>query len=64
MGSLRQRTVIVGGSDHIDAVADVFARESWLGYHVVGALTPPHELATTTQGGVRRSSATSTTPPT
>jgi exopolysaccharide biosynthesis polyprenyl glycosylphosphotransferase len=51
-GALGQRTVIVGGSDHIDAVADVFARETWLGYRVVGALTPPHELSLTTQGGV------------
>ncbi len=32
MGALGQRTVIVGGSDHVDAVADVFARETWLGY--------------------------------
>ena len=34
VGSLTQRTVIVGGADHVDAVASVFGRESWLGYHV------------------------------
>ncbi len=52
LGALGQRTLIVGGSDHVDAVADVFARESWLGYHVVGAVTPASELAPTTHGGV------------
>jgi exopolysaccharide biosynthesis polyprenyl glycosylphosphotransferase len=53
MGALGQRTVIVGGSDHIDSVADVFARETWLGYDVVGALTPPQDLALATQAGVK-----------
>jgi exopolysaccharide biosynthesis polyprenyl glycosylphosphotransferase len=52
LGALGQRTVIVGGADHADAVADVFQRESWLGYHVVGAVTPMHDLATFTQSGL------------
>ena len=52
MGSLGQRTIIAGSSDHVDAVADVFAREPWLGYSVVGALTPPHDVSMRTEGGV------------
>jgi exopolysaccharide biosynthesis polyprenyl glycosylphosphotransferase len=51
-GSLGQRTVIVGGVEHVDAVASVFARETWLGYNVLGALTPA-AAATETDGGVR-----------
>jgi exopolysaccharide biosynthesis polyprenyl glycosylphosphotransferase len=51
-GSLGQRTVIVGSDEHVDAVASVFERETWLGYDVLGALLP---MATTTatEGGVR-----------
>jgi len=39
-GALGQRTVLVGSPEHIDAIAAVLSRESWLGYHVSGALTP------------------------
>jgi exopolysaccharide biosynthesis polyprenyl glycosylphosphotransferase len=52
LGSFGLRTVIVGGGDHVDAVASVFERESWLGYDVLGALTPAHENAVATRGGV------------
>jgi len=52
LGALGQRTVIVGSSDHVDAVADVFAREPWLGYHVAGALTPVGDTTVATLGGV------------
>src|SRR3954470_4284110 len=52
LGALGQRTVIVGGADHVDAVADVFTRESWLGYHVVGAITPTDDLAAFTHSGL------------
>jgi exopolysaccharide biosynthesis polyprenyl glycosylphosphotransferase len=51
-GSLGQRTVIVGSDEHVDAVASVFARETWLGYDVLGAVVPTVGDAET-QGGVR-----------
>jgi exopolysaccharide biosynthesis polyprenyl glycosylphosphotransferase len=52
-GSLTQRTMIVGGEEHVDAVASVLARESWLGYDVLGALTPSGPLQSRTEHGVR-----------
>jgi exopolysaccharide biosynthesis polyprenyl glycosylphosphotransferase len=51
-GSLGQRTMIVGSDDHVDAVASVFARETWLGYDVLGALVPVVGDEQT-EGGVR-----------
>ncbi|HEX4687730.1 MAG TPA: sugar transferase [Nocardioides sp.] len=51
-GALTQRTVIVGSDDHIDAVASVLARETWLGYDVLGALVPAGTSAET-EGGIR-----------
>jgi exopolysaccharide biosynthesis polyprenyl glycosylphosphotransferase len=53
LGSFGQRTLIVGSGEHVDAVASVFERESWLGYDVLGALTPAQDTAAATQGGVR-----------
>jgi exopolysaccharide biosynthesis polyprenyl glycosylphosphotransferase len=53
MGALGMRTVIVGSSEHVDAVASVFQRESWLGYEVLGALTPGDEDVVVTPGGLR-----------
>jgi exopolysaccharide biosynthesis polyprenyl glycosylphosphotransferase len=52
-GSMGQQTVIVGSADHVDAVASILARESWLGYRVAGALVP-HQGAreTETEAGV------------
>jgi exopolysaccharide biosynthesis polyprenyl glycosylphosphotransferase len=52
MGSLTQRTVIVGAADHVDAVASVFRRETWLGYDVLGAITPAWDCAGATEAGV------------
>jgi exopolysaccharide biosynthesis polyprenyl glycosylphosphotransferase len=52
LGSFGQRTVIVGSGDHVDAVASVFQRESWLGYDVLGALTPATESTVATAGAV------------
>src|SRR5262245_34316977 len=51
-GSLAQRTVIVGSDDHVDAVASVLARETWLGYDVLGALVPQSTTAET-EGGIQ-----------
>lgn len=49
-GRLQTRVLILGGPEQIDELAAVFRRETWLGYAVIGALTPgpgPH-----TPGGV------------
>lgn len=51
-GHLRQRVVIAGGPSHVDEIAAVLARESWLGYHVVGALTPAAHQARATASGI------------
>ncbi|GAB2888630.1 sugar transferase [Myroides odoratimimus subsp. xuanwuensis] len=51
-GALQRRVLIAGTPGHIDEVAHVLNRESWLGYHVVGALTPPHDLSEETPAGV------------
>jgi FlaA1/EpsC-like NDP-sugar epimerase len=53
LGSFGMRTVIVGSTDHIDAVASVFERESWLGYDVLGAVTPAMEAVDATGAAVR-----------
>jgi exopolysaccharide biosynthesis polyprenyl glycosylphosphotransferase len=39
-GALRYRVVIAGSPAHVDEIAGVLRREAWLGYEVVGALTP------------------------
>ena len=50
-GRFTQRTLIVGTPDHVDALAQVLGREMWLGYQIVGALTPA-AAAEETSGGV------------
>ncbi len=39
-GALQHRVLIAGTEGHVDEIASVLARESWLGYRVIGALTP------------------------
>ncbi len=39
-GALQHRVVIAGNEGHVDEIASVLRREKWLGYNVVGALTP------------------------
>jgi exopolysaccharide biosynthesis polyprenyl glycosylphosphotransferase len=51
-GSLRQRVLIAGSRSHVDEIAAVLRRETWLGYEVVGALTPEYDLAEETASGV------------
>src|SRR4051812_10316254 len=55
-GALQQRVVIAGTASHIDEVARVLRRETWLGYDVVGALMPrgdtPETTMTATVSGV------------
>ncbi|WP_372727427.1 sugar transferase [Nocardioides sp.] len=51
-GHLLQRVVIAGSLAHIDEIASVLRRESWLGYDVIGALTPPTELSEESATGI------------
>jgi exopolysaccharide biosynthesis polyprenyl glycosylphosphotransferase len=51
-GLLQQRTVMIGGSDHVDAIAGVLTRESWLGYAVSGAITPASQQRSNTSTGI------------
>lgn len=46
---LLQTPILVAGSDHhVDAVAAVLSRERWLGYRVIGAVTPQRQTHTAT----------------
>ena len=50
-GALQQRVVIAGSESHVDEVATVLHRETWLGYHVVGAVIPDPGRRTKTEAG-------------
>lgn len=39
-GVLRRRVLLVGAPSHVDDVAAVLERETWLGYEIVGAVSP------------------------
>ncbi|KAJ1683811.1 hypothetical protein LUZ63_020956 [Rhynchospora breviuscula] len=43
-GHLRHRVLIAGDPAHVDDLARVLRREPWLGYEIVGALTPEDGL--------------------
>ncbi|WP_121258911.1 sugar transferase [Nocardioides ferulae] len=51
-GRLQHRVLIAGSPSHIDEVAAVLRRESWLGYRVVGSLTPAHFTDEETSSGI------------
>ncbi|WP_157682921.1 sugar transferase [Nocardioides scoriae] len=51
-GRLQQRVLIAGTEGHVDEIASVLGRETWLGYDVVGALTPQASVKRTTGLGV------------
>jgi exopolysaccharide biosynthesis polyprenyl glycosylphosphotransferase len=51
-GRALHRVLIAGSSAHVDKIARVLARESWLGYRVIGALVPDLGDRDTTSGGV------------
>ena len=51
-GYLVHRVVVAGSPAQVDEVARVLARESWLGYHVIGAVLPAGEAVDCTPGGV------------
>ncbi|WP_344304205.1 sugar transferase [Nocardioides bigeumensis] len=49
-GRLTRQILIAGAPQHVEALADVLMRESWLGYSIIGCLTadgpPPSETLT------------------
>ena len=51
-GLLVQRVVVAGTPAQVDEVYRVLNRESWLGYHVVGAVVPADDGVESTPGGV------------
>lgn len=51
-GSMQQTVLISGTAEHVDEIAAVLQRERWLGYHVLGALTPSTSDGEFTPGGV------------
>ncbi|MDI6910904.1 sugar transferase [Nocardioides sp.] len=51
-GRLQNRVLIAGAMSHVDEIADVLRRESWLGYHVVGALLPSVDHHAETRAGI------------
>lgn len=52
-GALLHRVVLAGTPSHVDEIAAVLRRESWLGYDVVGAITPPTDYREVTGSGIR-----------
>jgi exopolysaccharide biosynthesis polyprenyl glycosylphosphotransferase len=52
LGSLQHRVVIAGAEGHVDEIAAVLGREKWLGYNVIGALTPEPGDRSSTHSGV------------
>jgi len=51
-GALQQSVVIAGHESHVDDVAAVLSREKWLGYNVLGALTPEVGARSSTISGI------------
>ena len=51
-GALQNRVLIAGTEGHVDEIAAVLNRETWLGYHVVGALTPSATGRDVTASGI------------
>ncbi len=49
-GAFRIPTLVAGSVEHVDDVSAVLARESWLGYEVVGALVREAEVDATPSG--------------
>ncbi len=51
-GRLTTRVLLSGGPSHVDDVATVLDRETWLGYDIVGAVVPDPAHRPVTDGGV------------
>jgi exopolysaccharide biosynthesis polyprenyl glycosylphosphotransferase len=45
-GALTTPLVVAGDSRHVDAIAQVLRRETWLGYRVIGAITSDRAVVT------------------
>lgn len=52
-GRLLNRVVLAGNPHTIDEIATVIRRESWLGYDIVGAITPAAEPSLRTPRGIK-----------
>ncbi|MEA5153907.1 sugar transferase [Raineyella sp.] len=51
-GMLLNRVVLSGDPGHIDEIATVIQREAWLGYQIVGAITPTADPSPRTPRGI------------
>ncbi len=51
-GHFRRHVIIVGTASSTDEIAGVLRRETWLGYEVMGALTPSSDPSDETPSGV------------
>lgn len=52
-GRLATRVLVCGTPDHVDEIAAVLGRETWLGYRVVGALLPHDAIGSAMAEGGR-----------
>ncbi len=52
LGALQHSVVIAGHEGHIDEIAAVLRRETWLGYNVIGALPPELGVHSSTSSGI------------
>ena len=52
-GNLMQTVLLTGTPDHVDEIARVLARETWLGYQIAGVLTSDDSMAELTPGGLQ-----------
>jgi exopolysaccharide biosynthesis polyprenyl glycosylphosphotransferase len=51
-GALLHQVVIAGAEGHVDEIASVLQRETWLGYQIVGAVVPGLTGRSTTHSGL------------
>lgn len=51
-GRFREAVIMVGALPHVDDLARTISRESWLGYDIVGALTPDGDPRATSAFGI------------
>ena len=51
-GYLRAQVLVVGSPGHVRGIARTLTRETWLGYEVVGAVTPLYEEVAAGEAGV------------
>ena len=51
-GRLSRQILIAGAPQHVEALADVLQRESWLGYSIIGCLTADEQALPETSTGI------------